>query len=109
MAKRRNSVFGSNLSKEQVAKEAKAIERKVMGEVPSREERPVTPPAAPKPKARKTKTISAKASPKKADKGGKRKFLYVDEPRHRAAKVKAIQLGMNMSEYIELLIDQDTK
>jgi hypothetical protein len=112
MAKARKSAFSTNTSREQVVKEAKAVEREVLGDAVSRDKRPETP-KAPEPKARKPRTPKPKAVAKKApvkkEKVSRRKFLYVDEPHHRAAKVKAIQLGMNMSEYIEMLIARDNK
>jgi hypothetical protein len=112
MAKARKSAFSTNTSREQVVKEAKAVEREVLGDAVSRDKRPEAP-KAPEPQARKPRTPKPKAMAKKApvkkEKVSRRKFLYVDEPHHRAAKVKAIQQGMNMSEYIEMLIARDNK
>jgi chromatin segregation and condensation protein Rec8/ScpA/Scc1 (kleisin family) len=112
MAKARKSAFSTNTSKEQVAKEAKAVEREVLGDAVTREQKPERP-QAPEPKARKPRTPKPKAVTKKApaqtEKVSRRKFLYVDEPHHRAAKVKAIQMSLSMSEYIEMLIARDNK
>lgn len=78
MAKKRNSVFSTGTSKEQVAKESKQIEREALG------------------------------SGKSDDKTERRKYLYVDETHHRAAKLNAAKMGMKLSEYVEFLIDRHT-
>ena len=123
MAKARKSLFGSKITKEQVEKEAKAVERKVMGADTGREATPAEPTAKPKaetkakpaakrssgakPKTTRTRKPKAAATPKKKETKVRRKFLYVDESHHRAAKVKAIQQGVSLSDYIEGLIAKD--
>ena len=124
MAKARKSLFGSKISKEEVAREAKAVERKVMGTDTGREAAPPAEPTAKhkaevkdkpaakrssgtKAKTTRTRKPKAAATPKKKETKVRRKFLYVDEPHHRAAKVKAIQQGISLSDYIEGLIAKD--
>lgn len=76
MAKQRNSVFNTGTTKEEVAKQSKQIEREALGTSPD------------EPKAER------------------RKFLYVDVPHHKTAKLNAAKMGMKISEYIEFLIDR---
>lgn len=78
MAKKRKSVFSTDTPKEEVAREAKAIEKKALQ---GQEEKP-----------------QGRAGLKN---------LYVDHDHHIAAKIRAAQRGMKLGEYIEWLIDQD--
>lgn len=77
MAKKRTSVFSTETPKEEIAKEAKQIEKKALN---PKEEKP---------------------------KSGKLMHLYVDEDHHFDAKMKAAKRRMKLGEYIEWLIAQD--
>lgn len=79
MAKSRKSVFNTGKPQAEVKREAKQIEKKVLGSP--------TPPQADK---------------------GKRKFLYVNAAHHSIAKQNAAKMGMKLGEYIEFLIDGHT-
>ena len=78
MAKKRNSIFNTDTSKQEAEREAKAIEKKALTDKPS----------------------------KKAKTSGKQMHLYVDEAHHREAKLQALKMGMKLGEYIEWLIEQ---
>ena len=75
MAKQRKSIFNADTTKEDLQKEAKAIEKKVL------------------------------SGPKEKRKDERPKHLYVDSEHHQKAKLQAVQMGMKLNEYVEWLID----
>lgn len=75
MAKKRKSIFDTDLAKGDIKKEAQEIEKKAL-------------------------------TGKEKKKEGKLMHLYVDEEHHRQAKIKAVQMGMKLGQYIEWLIEQ---
>ena len=78
MAKKRKSVFNTDLTQKDIEKESKEIEKAALGN-----------------------------KQEKRGSRGALKSIYVDQAHHTKAKIRATQQGMKLGEYIEHLIDQD--
>lgn len=87
----KKNFFNTDMSQIEADNAAKVIEKEVLD-----------PPTEPQTPRRRTKK-----SPKKSATTDKKKVLYVHEPAHQSAKIKAAQKGMNLLEYIEWLIEKD--
>lgn len=80
MAKKRKSVFDTDIGKDELNKDAKKVEKEALEPIPD---------------------------PDEDKSGGKLMHLYVDEGHHKQAKIKSVLRGKKLGEYIEWLIDQD--